>query len=150
MGHCKCARATLAAAAAELGIPISHNSVISSSTDCLVDGREYLLPLYEGAQLPVPPVAIGGLSSCCVLHPVTNVVQERGTAGHLAVAVAIRSSTEVWFPANPQLSLLQPVFDASSLLPSAAAPRQTVISALTWALSLQAVGCLLIVNNSCE
>ena len=35
---------------------------------------------------------------------------------------------------------MQSVLDASSLLPSAAAPRQTVSSVLTWALSLQAVG----------
>ena len=65
----------------------------------------------------------------------------------LAVGVAIRAALRSGFLL---LSLLQPVFYASSLLPSAAAPRQTVISALTWVLSVQAVGCLLIVNNNCE
>ena len=105
---------------------------------------------YKPAQLPVPPVAKVGLSSCCVLHPVTNVVQEVGTTGHSGCWGSRPSSVEVYFPADPQLCLVQPVLDASSLLPSAAAPRQTVVSVFTWALSLQDVGHLLAVDNRCE
>ena len=64
--------------------PLSHNSIITASDDFLADGRICLLPLYEGvsAQLPVPPIVKVGLSSRCVLHPVTYVVQEPGVAGH--------------------------------------------------------------------
>ena len=82
--ECRCARVALAAAAADFCIALSHNSITTASTDFLADGRICLLPLYEGvpAQLPVPPIVKVGLSSCCVVHPVTYVVQEPGTAGH--------------------------------------------------------------------
>ena len=66
---------------------IGHNNFFAASTDFLAEGSVCLLPLDEGApaQLPVSKM---GLSGCCVLHPVTNVVQELGTASHLAVGVA--------------------------------------------------------------
>ncbi len=58
---------SLAAAAAELGVSIGHNSFFTASNDFLADGSVCLLPLDEGApaQLPVPPVSKVGPSGCC-------------------------------------------------------------------------------------
>ena len=73
--HCWCTGIAFAAAAAETGIPISHNSIASALADRLADSSICLLTHDIGspAQLFVTSVTEVGNSFWCVLQPVLDV-----------------------------------------------------------------------------